>query len=93
MLPVPVPPPFDPPPHQVHPGFQHFSLRLCRQRGVLIALPAIFDVGGLRTRLRPSVAAQIRSIAVLPLQNLSGDPNQEYFSDGMTDELITVSRR
>ena len=31
----------------------------------------------------------IRSIAVLPLENLSGDPEQEYFSDGMTDALIT----
>jgi TolB-like protein/Tfp pilus assembly protein PilF len=32
---------------------------------------------------------QIRSIAVLPLANLSGDTSQEYFSDGMTEELIT----
>lgn len=32
---------------------------------------------------------RIRSIAVLPLQNLSGDPAQEYFSEGMTDALIT----
>ena len=32
----------------------------------------------------------INSIAVLPLQNLSHDPNQEYFADGMTDELITT---
>jgi TolB-like protein/DNA-binding winged helix-turn-helix (wHTH) protein len=32
----------------------------------------------------------ITSIAVLPLDNLSGDPNQEYFADGMTDELITT---
>jgi adenylate cyclase len=30
----------------------------------------------------------IRSLAVLPLENLSGDPDQEYFSDGMTDALI-----
>jgi TolB-like protein/DNA-binding winged helix-turn-helix (wHTH) protein/Tfp pilus assembly protein PilF len=32
---------------------------------------------------------RITSLAVLPLENLSGDPSQEYFSDGMTDELIT----
>src|SRR5205085_368230 len=31
----------------------------------------------------------IQSLAVLPLQNLSGDPAQEYFADGMTEELIT----
>jgi TolB-like protein/Tfp pilus assembly protein PilF len=31
----------------------------------------------------------IRSIAVLPLDNYSGDPRQEYFADGMTDELTT----
>jgi serine/threonine-protein kinase len=33
--------------------------------------------------------APIESIAVLPLQNLSGDPDQEYFADGMTEALIT----
>lgn len=32
---------------------------------------------------------RIHSLAVLPLRNLSSDPNQEYFADGLTDELIT----
>jgi TolB-like protein/DNA-binding winged helix-turn-helix (wHTH) protein len=35
-------------------------------------------------------ARTIRSLAVLPLENLSGDPAQEYFADGMTDEVITM---
>jgi TolB-like protein/DNA-binding winged helix-turn-helix (wHTH) protein len=33
---------------------------------------------------------RIGSIAVLPLENLSGDPEQEYFADGMTEELVTA---
>jgi TolB-like protein/DNA-binding winged helix-turn-helix (wHTH) protein/Flp pilus assembly protein TadD len=41
----------------------------------------------------PDAAHPIRSIAVLPLQNLSGDPAQEYFADGMTEELITELSR
>ena len=36
---------------------------------------------------------EIHSIAVLPLQNLSGDPGQEYFADGTTEELITTFAR
>lgn len=40
-------------------------------------------------RSNSGVALQIHSLAVLPLQNLSADPAQEYFSDGMTDALIT----
>lgn len=37
----------------------------------------------------PSSPARIRSLAVLPLVHLSGDPEQEYFADGMTEALIT----
>jgi TolB-like protein/DNA-binding winged helix-turn-helix (wHTH) protein len=48
------------------------------------------DVGGVRQRwvIRAS-SPVIHSLAVLPLANLSNDPNQEYLSDGMTDALIT----
>jgi len=35
------------------------------------------------------VQPAIRSLAVLPLESLSADPSQDYFADGMTDELIT----
>ncbi len=40
-------------------------------------------------RSRERAPAGIRSLAVLPLENLSGDAAQGYFADGMTDELIT----
>src|ERR1700752_4141593 len=40
-------------------------------------------------RSRPPAPSGIRSLAVLPLENLSGDASQNYFADGMTDELIT----
>jgi TolB-like protein/DNA-binding winged helix-turn-helix (wHTH) protein/Flp pilus assembly protein TadD len=45
-----------------------------------------------RRRVSPTAsvsAAPIRSLAVLPLQNLAGDKDQDYFADGMTEELIT----
>ncbi|MGP0021261.1 MAG: winged helix-turn-helix domain-containing protein [Candidatus Sulfotelmatobacter sp.] len=55
--------------------------------GLLIA----FNAFGTRDRLFPgSRARQIHSIAVLPLSNLSGDASQDYFAEGMTDEVITM---
>ena len=56
----------------------------------LVALLTGFNAGGLRKRLlgRPDPSG-IRSLAVLPLENLSHDPEQEYFADGMTEALIT----
>jgi TolB-like protein/DNA-binding winged helix-turn-helix (wHTH) protein len=41
-----------------------------------------------RSKSSPSLPS-IHSLAVLPLENLSGDASQDYFADGMTDELIT----
>lgn len=56
--------------------------------GAAIALVAAVLLFG-QYRGCPGAAARIRSLAVLPLENLSGDPSQQYFADGMTDELIT----
>ena len=43
----------------------------------------------LQRRAAPASGIRIESLAVLPLANLTGDPAQDYFSDGMTDALIT----
>jgi len=57
---------------------------------VALAVLLAFDIGGVRKRLfGRSDIPRIQSLAVLPLANLSGDPQQEYFSDGITEELIT----
>jgi TolB-like protein/Tfp pilus assembly protein PilF len=42
-----------------------------------------------RWRVPGAASPAIQAIAVLPLENLSGDPEQEYFADGMTEALIT----
>ena len=57
---------------------------------VLLACTVVgLNTMGLRDQLFGSAGTAIQSLAVLPLANLSGDPGQEYFADGMTDELIT----
>jgi eukaryotic-like serine/threonine-protein kinase len=65
------------------------TLLLVLAAGVAIGLgkirvPGLADPGG-----GSSATARIRSLAVLPLANLSGDPKQDYFASGMTEELIT----
>jgi TolB-like protein/Flp pilus assembly protein TadD len=51
---------------------------------------AALNFGGLRDRLLGRETARpMTSIAVLPLENLSGDPEQEYFADGMTEALVS----
>ena len=63
--------------------------------GAVVAI--VFAAGfwiwsGQSQRAQPtsSAAATVRSLAVLPLENLSGGAESEYFTDGMTDELITA---
>src|SRR5581483_1006795 len=61
----------------------------------LRVLVCLLAVGGAATwtfkRFRANPAGlQIQSLAVLPLENMSGDAAQDYFADGMTDELITT---
>ena len=64
-------------------------------RAALIAGLSVVVVAAAGLVLAPALARRssaipsVRSIAVLPMDNFSGDPAQEYFADGMTDELIT----
>lgn len=59
----------------------------------VVAVLAALNVSGVRQRLLALAPRQgrpqIRSLAVLPIENLSGDPGQEFLADGMTEELIT----
>ncbi|MGB6496404.1 MAG: winged helix-turn-helix domain-containing protein [Candidatus Acidiferrum sp.] len=70
-------------------------LRLTKSRALLLttafaALVMSIAFWLARTGGTPASAApRLNSIAVLPLDNLSGDPSQEFFADGMTDQLIT----
>src|SRR5260370_10317501 len=54
-----------------------------------IVLAIVFVLVQWKDRLPFTAKARIDSLAVLPLANLSGDPAQEYFADGMTEELTT----
>ena len=79
------------------PALDASRLQGVRNRGLAILLASVLVLSiGLAAvhAYKPKSAGQndlpqIRSLAVLPLQNLSADPAQEYFSDGMTDALIT----
>ena len=57
--------------------------------GILLAAGLATNVGGLRTRIFGLKPGAIHSVAVLPFTNNTGDPNQEFFVDGLTDTLTT----
>jgi TolB-like protein/DNA-binding winged helix-turn-helix (wHTH) protein/Flp pilus assembly protein TadD len=75
-----------------YPGTSVFSPRPSNHAWKLFGLGVALVVASVASwtfyhRIHSSPA--IRSLAVLPLENLSGDASQDYFADGMTDELIT----
>jgi len=86
--------PAAPDPGGLEPQGDHISRAALRPRswlvlaGVLVL--ALVAAAYLVSRSRTGSAAQpkIRSLAVLPLKNLSGDPTQDYLADGMTEALI-----
>ena len=84
--PAPAPRPLPRPPRLA----LRYGFAFLATAAIAITLTFAFNWGHLRQRFSnaPGVP-RIESLAVLPLHNLSHDPEQEYFSDGMTDELIT----
>jgi TolB-like protein/Flp pilus assembly protein TadD len=57
---------------------------------LLLVTALVWKLVEVKWRGSPAVgAASIQSLAVLPLENLTGDPKQDYFADGMCDALIT----
>jgi TolB-like protein len=66
------------------------------RRGYRFIGPTVTKLGASRTAMAPAEPFAISgkpSIAVLPFQNLSGDPEQEYFADGIVEEIIIALAR
>ena len=84
---APSPPPaVSPVPPAPAPPRRRMALAAAGVAAIAVALA----VGVMARRVSsPAAETPLRALAVLPLANLTGDPAQEYFSDGMTDALIT----
>lgn len=68
---------------------KHSKLRIFAGLATAVLLLVLTRLTWVERLLGLHAALKVQSIAVLPLENLTGDPSQEYFSDGMTDALIT----
>ena len=81
-------------PLKARPVRRIFGIRTAYVYASLLAVLALLfglNIGGLRTRLTGGAGAVGRpfKLAVLPFENLTGDPEQEFLSDGMTQEMIS----
>ncbi len=65
-----------------------WRLAVWMMAGLAVVLLLVVSLLRVASTSRSSLP-RVRSLAVLPLENLSGDTSQDYFADGMTDELIT----
>lgn len=82
-------------------SFKHLNLSAVSERVATHRYPAVLWLSVLMgvaitgivvaavARLSSTSGSQLHSLVVLPFENLSGDPAQDYLADGMTDELIT----
>ena len=76
-------------------GMPHRDVRPRRRVGMLLGVSALAALAGLAAWKGRAVlgvlpfAPRMHAVAVLPLENLSGDTKQEYFAEGMTDALTT----
>jgi eukaryotic-like serine/threonine-protein kinase len=77
-----------PPTHPSGPARRR-ALYLAALAGVLLIAMLVATLLFRQGSTTPPTPAEIKSLAVLPLENLSGDASQEYFADGMTEALIT----
>ncbi len=64
--------------------------RIGRWAAVAVGVVVIAGLAWLWSRTETAEMAPIHSLAVLPFVNMSGDPEQEFFSDGISEELLNV---
>ena len=70
-------------------GFIRYSKPLLATAAVIVVVAVAGYFAWLRSEYRPSQTRRRIMLAVLPFQNLTGDASQEYFSDGLTEEMLT----